>query len=418
MGSSPEYRRYAELHYERKLPIVDASIEGSEGTIVFSENGTEIEVEGEDPEFLRTIQNLVPTVRDGVKQLIDVRDTPARNVGTYIRNWEFFLTNEQNPIQKAAVRINQGKTSVPSEFDAREAIKASIEGPTDNKNLQKIVENYSEVLAVKQSDANRMNQPFRKYKDNASYDQERFQEVFETAVEIFQEAFLKGPPLDCYEEWVETRETDLLNFSNKVLSLKKRKKVEWDSLKARKEGVADEDAYIQFWENKSENTEMGKIEGEIGIERILEQYSELFELAREPLRDLAATLDDAGSVNLSDTSDVLEFLDSNDRQSFTQNIKSQLRHGSSHASIETDDSSGILKIFNNRGQSREVVETVEYEEIPSAYYHLSDVVAGLLFAITRVNDRIMLRYMTSEAFRFRIAENIPPQGFLSEYTPD
>jgi len=195
------------------------------------------------------------------------------------------------------------------------------------------------------------------------------------------------------------------------LTLKKRKEIEWESLKSRDSGTPDGEIYFEFWENKSDDSEKGVIEGEIGIERIINQYAKLFELAREPLRDLAAALDDKDTVDLSNTADVLEFLNSNGQQSFTEPIEPQLRHGSSHASIKPDDSNGILEIYNNRGKSRKLVKKVNYKDAPSAYYHLSDAVAGLIFAFFRVNDRVILRYMSSEEFRHRMVENIPPEGF-------
>jgi len=178
MASSPAFQRFAELYYECKLPILDASLHGSQGKVIFGDNGSKIEVIGDDQQFLDTIQYLVPTVRDGVEQLIDVRDTPAGDLETYMQNWEYFLTSEEDPIQKATVRINQGDVAPPQDFDAKEALEASIELDFDNKELKKLVNNYSELLAVKQSDANRKNQPFRKDRDNASYDKERFEEIY------------------------------------------------------------------------------------------------------------------------------------------------------------------------------------------------------------------------------------------------
>lgn len=415
MGSSPEYQKFAELYYERNRPIVNAYIRQSEGVpegvVVFDDEDWLYPVVGKRQDFLNTVQNLVPTVRDGVKQLIDVRDTAASDPDTYLRNLEFFHTEDDDAILTATRKINQGEISPPSEFDSKNAVEASIRLDFSNEDLRKLIKNYTALLAVMQSDANRMNPPYRNYREEASYDEERFDEVYETAVELLQEEYLNGPPLACYRDWEEIRKTDLLNFSSRLLKLKTRKEIEWENLKSREKSTKPGDAYFRFWQNKTENIKMGKIEGEYGIERILEQYAELFELAREPLQDIAAALDGSGSVDLSDTADVLRFLDSNNQQSFTELIEPQLRHGSSHASIEADDSTATLKIYDGRGQNRKVVKSIDYQDAPFAYYRLSDMVAGLLFAITRVDDRVVLRYLSSPEFRLRMVENIPPEEF-------
>jgi hypothetical protein len=108
---------------------------------------------------------------------------------------------------------------------------------------------------------------------------------------------------------------------------------------------------------------------------------------------------------------VLAFLDANDEQSIAESIEPQLRHGSSHESINCDDSEGILRIYDGRGKSRKKIKELDYREIPPAYYYLSDMVAALLFAINRVNDRVVLQYMDSGEFISRMSENIPPEQF-------
>ena len=411
MASSRAYQKFAELYYERHLPIVDADIDGQKGRIVFEDDKSKIEVTGEDQQFIDIIQNLVPTVRDGTEHLIDIRDMPAGSLQTYLENMQYFTSNEEDPIRAATIKINRGELSPPSDFDETEALQASVELNFSNDELRKLIENYSEISAVKQSDANKMNQPFRKYRDNASYNEERFEEVYEMTVDLLKEVYLNGSPLNCYKEWHETCETDLLNLSQKILDLKDRKQVEWNSLKSRDWNTTEGNASIRFWENKADSIEIGEVEAKIGIERIIEQYSKLFELAREPLRDLAAALDESGTVDLTNMTEVLRFLASNDKQSFTESIEPQLRHGSAHASIETDDSNGVLRIYHGRGKNQTLAKKMDYVEVPPAYYDLSDMVASLLFAMTRVNDRVTLRYMSSQEFRSRMVENIPPGEF-------
>jgi hypothetical protein len=255
-----------------------------------------------------------------------------------------------------------------------------------------------------------MNQPYLKYKNKSSYDETRFEDIYETAVELLEAEFLTNSPMSKYQQWENMRQTDLLSLSTKVLDMKKRKQIEWEALLDRKIETDEQTPYIRFWPNHPGEESEGEIEAKHGIERILEQYAELFELVREPLGDLAVTLDGTRSVSQSDIADVLEFLQSNDEQSFAKFVEPQLRHGTSHASIELDDSREVVEIYDNRGHNRSVVETVNYEEIPVAYYRLSDLVAGLMFAITRVNDRVILRYVTSQEFRCRIAENMPPDA--------
>lgn len=412
MGTDRGYARFAELYYERNLPIKERLIQDGEGVVRFQDGDSIIEVSGSGWDFFAVIQNLVPTVRGGVEQFIDVRDTPAKNSRTRERNMRYFRSEHEDPVQKATARLQRGDGNPPDEFDAKKALDSSLKPDLTDEDLQKLIKNYDEIIAIKNSDANRINAPYNKYKKKASYDSHRFEEVFETAVDLLQAKFLSGSPLARFEEWENKRNTDLLELGNKVLNFNERKQVEWEGLKSR-EAPSDEDVVINFWDNNSDDVDGGRIEGSIGIERIIEQYAYLFELVREPLQDLAFALEPPKPMNMNDTASVLQFLDSNGGDFFTDLIEPQLRHGSSHASIETDDSEGIVSIYDGRGRDRDLIIEMPYYRIPVEYYRLSDLVAALLFAITRVDNRVCLRYMSSNEFRYRMADNIPPEGLPS-----
>jgi hypothetical protein len=415
MAGSEEFCRYKELYHEEKLPVVEASIEDSQGTVVFEKGNSKIKISGSSDDFISAIANLMPTNREGKSRLIDVTTVPVGSTDGYIENLQYFASDFDDPIQDAANRLNREELDVPAELDIREALNASITLDMDNPELKKLVKNFYGSLAVFRSDKLRMRTPYDTYRENVPYDKDRFDAYYDETQALLERNYVLDSAYIGYKKFTQTCETDIKSLAEKLRDFAEQNEAEWAGLRSVDPDLENGKASIRFRENPREDgqhsEEVGSIKGRIGIKRVLNQYAALFELAREPLRDIAATLGAAESIDLNSTAEVLRFLESNEEQYFSDAIEPQLRHGSAHMSMEPDDDTATVKIYDGRGKTRHIKKELNYEEVFQRYYELRDMVGGLVFAFLFVEEGLMYWYMGSEEFQYRIIENADPENF-------
>ncbi len=409
MSSSPAFQKFATLYYERQLPVIDRSIRHNRATIVFEDTDENVFLESEAEDFVETAKNLVPSYRENGDTYIDVRDTEAESPEEYLKRLEYFVSQEDNPILNMTRRINNGEVSAPESLDLTEALDALINENWENDELGILLQNHVEAMALKQSDTNKMNAPFKKYKQNAAYDTERFSSLYENLTDSLNSRYQSGSPAECYVSWRNNCETDLEYISSRLLSTLERKELEWGTLLDADSQQVGEFA-IQFWQRDSDSPSLGTIDGEHGIERICEQYALLFELTRDPLHDIATAVCPSGT-DLSDTGKVLNCLEDSEVSQITELIEPQMRHGPSHQSLEIDTDDRVLKIYEERGGDRTLADQFHLDEVPFKYYQLSDLLAASIFALTRMNDLVVLNFLTSNELLSRLIEDLPAEQF-------
>lgn len=176
--------------------------------------------------------------------------------------------------------------------------------------------------------------------------------------------------------------------------------------------LQEEDTPVRYREMErkdgTHSDETAQLPANIAIKRILKEYSAKYELSREPFHDIAVALDPPNSLNLDSHSEILDFLEDDGRQNLTEPIVRELRHGPSHMSTEIDSDKQVVRIYNNRRRDRTVDRTVTFDEVPEYYYAISDLLIALSHGIILHTEQMMLRYLQSDDFRYKVMENMTP----------
>lgn len=409
MPASEEFQKYKTLYYEDNLPVVDVSYNSEQTIITFKDGDSKIRVSGTSKDFADLPFQLVPTVRNGVEQLIEVNETAVDSAVEYYENMDLFSPESDEPIDEAAKRLREGKTEIPEQLDWREALSATVQKEIDNPELQKVIRNYHETLAVVRSDKYKRDSVYAKIRRDKPYDTETFYKYYTQSITILEKHYLSLSEFEAYKKFVENCETDIEYFSSNLLEVQKMEDIEWSGLSNREPNK--EDGVIVFQEKQRQDgrhsKEKGEVELEIGIRKILDQYADLFEIAREPLRDIAITLDKKNR-DLSHTTPVLRFLKSNKAQTFPQAVEPEMRHGSAHNQIKLNDKEKEVEFFDGRGKGRNLITRIDYKEIPQHYYELYDMIIALLISFSKVWHYVCYQYLGSKEFQFRVLEQIDP----------
>ena len=404
MTNSKEYRHLKKLYHEQKLKVKNVEIQHSKreepehwGKVVFEDDEKEeIELEGTSEDFVFELWSLKSTVREGEERIVDISATPAKNPEGYYDNIEHFVSKDKSAVEKGFEELQQEAGKQPEEIDLLEALDASIALEMDNEELVTVVTSYHQVVASHLIEMKRVQEEFDNYKESIPYDSDRFENYLNEAGAILRDAYVNTTPIIGYQSYRETMISDTPFLLERMSEIREKTHREWRAL-SQKEG--------------------GSIEGRIAMPRILEDYARYYELARDPLRDLAATIDDANAVELDDTSDVVRFLKRQGHQNLMETIIPELRHGSSHMSIEVDDDNGLINIYDRRGRGRSIEEQINFKQLLSKYKKFRDLVDGLIFAFVLNEEVIIWRYLNSNEFRFRVVENTDPE-ILSRATQE
>lgn len=407
MTTSEEFQRYKELYYEEDLPVIDVSHQDSQVIITFKDGDSDIQVSGTCDDFTNLTLKLVPTIRNGIEQLIEVSEISVDSSFEYYENMRYFAAESNNPIDEATKQLRAGKAEIPEEIDWREALQSTLRKDINNPDLKKVVKNYYETLAVVRSDKYEIESIYAKIRSNNPYNESIFYKYYTQAITILENRYISLNPLKSYKEFIETCETDVEYLSSNLMLIQKQTDTNWEALQNRE---PDDEEDLMFFRKKQRKKEdisnkVGKIELDIGIQKILDQYSDIFELSREPLRDIAVTLDKRNR-DLSGTNKVLSFLESNEAQSFPEAVEPQMRHGSAHNQIGFNEEENSVEFYDGRGKARDLITRKSYEEILQRYYELHDMIIAVLLAFSKIWYFINYRYLGSKEFQYRVLEQM------------
>jgi len=386
MSHSEEFRDFKRLYYQERLPIKTATFNyeaesGADASVVFEGDQSEIAISGTSEDFVEAVLAVKKTVRKGDEQLIDLTDTPVKDTDEYYDNVDIFIPDSDNPINDAVEQIRRGEADVPENVDLRKALDSSIDLNLDDENLVKVVENYHTCLGMQVIQLKQYLDAFEEHKNSPPITESRVTEYYEKAESILRLEYLTKSPMAGYLSYREDCISDVLFLSNRLLDLRSHSEREWEAIHA---------------------AEGGEVKGSFGLYRLLQEYSSLFELMREPFIDLASVVGGERIENINDATDTLS---DSEHQGLVVPIVPELRHGPAHFSVEFDDDSGNVNIYNKRARHRVLEKQVSYEESLETYYKMRDLVVAVLYAFVFTEEMLLFEYLQSRDFMFRIIEN-------------
>lgn len=246
------------------------------------------------------------------------------------------------------------------------------------------------------------------YLESNAYKPLRFQYYFDITVKEVLKSHSNLSPKQSFEK-IRNNHTDS-DFLTETWRARKKEHIQTlEALKAGKLDFEENETRIRYRDmgepSSKDPEESGMLPVELGLRRMLEMYSSLYEISKDPLHDLAANLDPSKSDSFNNHGEVLAYLNSTIAKSFTDPIVGQLRHGPSHESVVIDDDEFVVRIYNSSKRDRIVQEELSYEETVEKYYATKDMVAGVVYGVIYVEEILQYEFLDSDDFRYLVAEN-------------
>lgn len=401
-GPSADLIELKRQYHENRRDIADVTVEDERARIHFSDDASPQMIESTSPDFVEEANQMVQTVRRGEELFVPISKLPVGDVNQYKQNLSLFDLPSKNPINHAINRANAEEIPVPDDINLRVAARAAVQLDLQNDDLQKAVMQYDGMIALIVSDLRKYENQFTQMMVN-SYSTSRFIRHHSEVLTLLQSKFSELPPIGSMETYIDRIETDFTNIGQRFANQKERALNFWTGMASES---GDGEANIKYWQNgKLNQEEVGTTGIDDGFPQILNQYAELYELAREPLADLAFCLDENAVDSPTDTSSVVEYLKSNNAQSLADSIEPDLRHGKSHSAVEFDKETGQVSVYDGRGRSRSLKRRYDAQEVFNSFYAISDLMKAIVLAFTTYNYTFMFQFFWSKDFRHHIAEN-------------
>lgn len=407
MTNSTPLQQYKTLHHEKGAKIVDCEVSNSTAKVILENDGSRVEVVGESDRFITAVSNICESVRDGESIFVDLEATGAGDRETFQATMDYFQTDLTNPIEETTQKINRGEIHPPEDIDFESGIQAVLSGDTSEPNLRQIVQHYYESLAICRSNFLKHKKLIDDFRQNVAYNSVKFDEYFLDVNRILANAFSNNSIVGA-TEFILNLHTDGEFLTQRWLEQRSLSNQEWDAIRSSPPDVSDSDITVRLRDKKREDgthsEETANLPAKMAIPRILKQYATLFELCREPLKDITVALNPPESLSINNHGAVIEFLNKNEEQNLTEPIVADLRHGPSHASVELDEEDQVVRIYNGRQSDSGISTEVSFREVPEYYYAISDLLGALSHGILLTDQRIRFSYLRSDDFRFAVAE--------------
>jgi len=409
MAPSEEYVELKRLVHEEELPVERverrwSKEDGDWAKVEFKDEGNTV-IESSEEDFVFAATQLNTVVREGEEMFVDLTSRPVGGTDGFYSNIEHFTPEDREYLNGDKSRLEVGLEALqseeeeePEEIGLIEALDASIDKDTENEELLKVIEHYDAALALQWTHVRDAYEAMENTKEDIAEDIDRFEVFLDDAFDILRKGFLETSPINGYRKYRDITITDSIFLLNKMGEVRNKTHQEWKSLA----GEGD-----------------GSIDGEIAMPRVLDEYARHYELAKDPLRDLAATVDyEDGfeNVDLSDSRDVIRFLKRNNHQNLVGTVVPQLRNGPSHMSININEDDGIVEIFNQRGRNREIEKKISFDDLVEKQKKMRDLSSAIIIATAVTEQLVIFRYLDSPDFIYRIIENTDPD-VLAENIP-
>ena len=397
MSASDEYKELKTLFYESSYSVKRVEVKFSNvdepeqwAKVVFENGGETKEITGTSDDYISAASSLNSIIENGEEKFVDLSDTAVGGTDGYYQNVKHFVAKNQSSVEKGLEDLQSNNQDEQIEADLDEALRASINNEMDNKELLKVVKNYHKAVALEWLILRDYKEAMESFKKSVPHNRNLFDDIQEDAFAILRHEYVNTNPKKGYTKFIETTISDPEFLMERLANIRNKTSEEWSALAG----------------------DSGKIQTRIAMQRVLDEYAKQFEIARDLLRDLAATLDRENqfeNVDLTSWNSVKEFLEDSGYSVFTNCIIEDFRHGPSHMSLEVDDEEGEVRIFNNRGRHRKLENTVEFQELVKKQKQIRDIVSALLISFMSCLEILRYLYLSSNDFRFHVIVNTDPE---------
>jgi hypothetical protein len=367
---------------ESKVTLKNEDEPHQEAEVIFQTEEGEKKVSGTQDDFISFCFGLDKVIRDGERKLAEIDTDDASR---YYENMDLFIDSSDNPGKEAHKRLIKGESNLKKELNLRKALDATIEENFEQEDLISIAENFHDAKVLAVLNLQDLEEHKQKLKETQVKDVSRYETLLNEAGSIFQDEILTKPPLKAYETFRKTCNADIEFLLKRLGKEINRRGKEWEAL-FEKTG--------------------GKMDGETGMSRILDEYAMLYEIIQDVLRDYASMLrDNPDEVDLNNEKEVIRFLKRQGYNQLVGTIISQFRHGPNHQSIEIDNEEGLVRVYEERSYSSKVLEEYTYEKVNEKYRKFRDLSLALLFSYTIMEEVMVFRSLDSFDFKLAIIEN-------------
>jgi hypothetical protein len=149
----------------------------------------------------------------------------------------------------------------------------------------------------------------------------------------------------------------------------------------------------------------GKLDGPIGIQNLIEEYIDIYEIIRPILRDMAILIRKNGDkVNLNSQDDIIRFLKVKKYKSLVGSIDIHLRNVGTHFSLDFNKK-GVVKVFDSSTKRRKLIKNFKYDDIIDKHKKINELALALIFSYL-MNERIICLFtIDSLDFKYYVVEN-------------
>ncbi len=380
-------------YFENRLKIKEVKISmtsldneefNSQAKIVFDNNGDDIIIEGSESDFVDFSLNFKSTFRDGKQELIDLATTPAKNPSTYYKNMEHFISGSKDSFRKTIEDLQSGNGKLPTDINFIQGINACLTNNYSNPNAKAILENYEETIGIMMLGLVPLHDSFEKIKSRVVVKESRFNSFMKESDEIFAKNLRSLSPLVAFRTLYKNCEVDTEFLLNSFVHTKK---------------VIDIKLRSLYKETG------GKLDGPIGIQNLIEEYIDIYEIIRPILRDMAILIRKNGDkVNLNSQDDIIRFLKVKKYKSLVGSIDIHLRNAGTHFSLDFNKK-GVVKVFDSSTKRRKLIKNFKYDDIIDKHKKINELALALIFSYL-MNERIICLFtIDSLDFKYYVVEN-------------
>lgn len=369
---------------EVKFSLNELGDGASKAKIIFDNNGKDIIIEGSESDFIDCLLNFKSSFRDGKGILIDLVTTPAKNLTTFHKNMEYFISVSKDSLKKAIKDIQSGKGKLQTDKHFVQGINACLKNNYSDANAKKILENYLETIGLMIIGLIFLYESIEKVKSKILSNESRFNSFIKESNEIFSNNLSSLSPLVAFKTTNENCNTDTEFLLNNLVSTLEEIDLKYKSL------------YKETG---------GKLDGSMGTKILINKYRDIYEIIKPILRDLAFLVSKNGDdVNLNSQDDVIRFLKEKKYNSLVGTIDIFLRNGASHSSLDFSEK-GVVKVYDNPTKTRKLIKNFKYDDIIDKNKKIKELALALIFSYL-MNERIIwLLTIDSPDFKFYVAEN-------------
>lgn len=390
VNHSENYVQVKKHYYNDKLPVKNIrwgfkKDEGHSAEIVFDNSGKDIILKGTEDDFISLVTQFKDVVINGKKKIVDLTGLPIKGTGKYYENIEIFLKDENKSIEEFAKEVKEGKRNLPQENPLIIA-KNIIENKFSDGDVIKFLENYKFMKFLYARNLKPIHTTFESIKEKKIVDVDKFEFYNKESDRVFVDCIRKLSPIPAFLDFDKycLTDTELLikNFVNEI----KKQDLTWGAL-YKKTG--------------------GTLKGEEGIYRIILDYLEIYEIIREPLRDLAILIAKEKSLSIKEDSckEVIKCIKDSGYSDLVKPINLNLRHARVHKSIDFNKQQGKLMIYNSPRKNKKLEAEITFSEAIGLKEEIRILGYALFFNHIMNEQIILFKLIDSLDFKFYIIQN-------------